>query len=97
MNYAINSTSTIKKMPGKGGWHYCSIPPFDFIQKNPFGWIIVNGYIENVELNEIKIMPMGDGTLFLPLNQKLRTKLNKTLGDKVNIKLKEAFTHKVSF
>ena len=80
----------LEKFPGKGGWVYAKVPAFTIKSLLPFGWVIVNGAVDDVEVNNFKLMPMGDGTLFFSLNAKLRNRLGKKEGDKVRIKLQEA-------
>jgi len=80
-------TYLLEKFPGKGGWTYAIIPE---IKPDPhawFGWVNVRGSIDEVELPRTKLMPMGNGKLFLPVNAALRKKLKKQAGDTVHIQL----------
>ena len=77
----------LEKFPGKGGWTYAVIPE---IKPDPhawFGWISVKGFLDDVELPRCKLMPKGDGQLFLPVNATMRKKLKKQAGDTVRIVL----------
>lgn len=81
----INRTYPLEKFPGKGGWTFAVIPE---IKPDPhawFGWINVKGTIDNIELPRCKLMPKGDGQLFLPVNATIRKKLKKQAGDHVRI------------
>lgn len=83
----VNRVYLLEKFPGKGGWTYAVIPE---IKPDPhawFGWISVRGTIEDIELPRCKLMPKGDGQLFLPVNAAMRKKLKKQAGDSVRIKL----------
>lgn len=83
----VNRIYFLEKFPGKGGWTYAVIPE---IKPDPhawFGWISVRGAIDEIELPRCKLMPKGDGQLFLPVNAAMRKKLKKQAGDEVRITL----------
>jgi hypothetical protein len=76
----------LKKFPGKGGWTYAALP----VKKDKhshFGWITVQGQIDTYTFSNYKLMPMGDGNLFLPVKAAIRKLLQKQEGDKVYIEL----------
>lgn len=77
----------LEKFSGKGGWTYVLLPDIAPNASNPFGWVIVNGFIDHVELKNHKLMPFGNGQVFLPVNAKLRKQLNKQAGDRVELRL----------
>lgn len=83
-------TYTLKKYPGKGGWTYAEIPEISPDKSNPFGWVIVNGFIDEYPLEHFKLMPMGNGKVFLSVNAKIRKKIRKQQGDQVYIKIEAA-------
>lgn len=76
----------LEKFPGKGGWTYAKIPvtlpPRSSV---PFGWISVSGQIDHLEFNYAKLMPTGDGHLFLPVKAAWRKQLCKEAGQMVQI------------
>lgn len=83
----VNRTYLLEKFPGKGGWTFAVIPE---IKPDPhawFGWISVRGTIDDIELPRCKLMPKGNGQLFLPVNAAMRKKLKKQSGDTVQIAL----------
>lgn len=83
----VNRVYLLEKFPGKGGWTYAVIPE---IKPDPhawFGWISVKGTIDDIELPRCKLMPKGNGQLFLPINAAMRKKLKKQAGDSVQIVL----------
>lgn len=83
----VDRSYLLEKFPGKGGWTYATIPE---VKPDPhawFGWINVNGFLDDVELPRCKLMPKGDGQLFLPVNAKLRKQLRKGAGDTVRVRL----------
>ncbi len=73
----VNNTYFLKKFPGKGGWTYASIPEVLQDKSSPFGWVKVCGFIDGIEFKQFKLMPMGNGTLFFPVNAELRKKIKK--------------------
>jgi hypothetical protein len=83
----VNGIYLLEKYPGKGGWTYAQIPEIAQNKKNPFGWVKVKGSIEDYELKNYKLMPMGNGKLFLPVKSEIRKKIKKEVGDYVKIVL----------
>jgi hypothetical protein len=87
-DWILDKDCILDKFPGKGGWTYAAIPEVRPDPKAPFGWVQVNGFIDHVSINKVKLMPKGDGTLFLPVKKSWRKSLQKKYGDIVRIKLK---------
>ena len=85
--YLINKSYLLTKFDGKGGWTYISIPEIKPNKKNNFGWVIISGFVDDVEITRQKLMPTGKGILFLAKNAKLRKVLKKESGDTVVLKL----------
>ncbi len=83
----VNSSYLLKKFPGKGGWTYAEIPEILQNKNNPFGWVKVRGFVDDYELKQYKLMPMGDGKLFLPVKKEIRKRIKKEAGDYVKIRL----------
>ena len=83
----VDGVYTLEKFPGKGGWTYAAIPEIAQNKSNPFGWVSVSGFIDDVELKKYKLMPMGNGLLFLPVKASIRKKIKKEAGDNVRVKL----------
>ena len=83
----VNETILLEKFPGKGGWTYACIKDIRHEKKNHFGWKKVRGFIDDYEIKESHLMPMGNGRLFLPVKGEIRKKINKQAGDSVNIVL----------
>lgn len=79
----------LEKFPGKGGWTYALIPEIPMEKRFPFGWMKVQGNIDNFQLDNYKLMPFGNGLLFLPVNAKIRKAIKKEAGDYVHIRLFE--------
>ena len=85
----VDSTYLLQKFPGKGGWTYAEIPEILQNKENPFGWVKVRGSIDDFELKHVKLMPMGNGKLFLPVKAAIRKKIKKQEGDTVHVILFE--------
>jgi hypothetical protein len=73
----VNGDYLLQKFPGKGGWTYAAIPEILQNKKNPFGWVKVKGSVDGYELKQYKLMPMGEGRLFLPVKAAIRKKIKK--------------------
>ncbi len=86
-NYITSKTYQLQRFCGKGGWTYALIPEIKQNPKNPFGWVVVKGWIDDYELKQVKLMPMGNGQLFLPVKASIRKKIHKSAGDIVFIEL----------
>jgi hypothetical protein len=85
--FEVDEIFTLQKFPGKGGWTYASVPQIAQNKENPFGWVQISGFIDDVEIHQYKLMPMGNGTLFLPVKAEIRKKLKKEVGDTVHIRI----------
>ncbi|UNY97396.1 YdeI/OmpD-associated family protein [Zhouia spongiae] len=79
----------LEKFEGKGSWTYALIPEIPQNPKRPFGWVIVSGYIDHYPLKKVKLMPKGNGLLFLAVKAAIRKVIKKEAGDYVNITLYE--------
>ena len=85
----VDKTYQLEKFPGKGGWTYASIPEILQNKNTPFGWVKVKGSIDSIEIKNYRLMPMGNGTLFLPVKAEIRKKINKKEGDSIHVILYE--------
>lgn len=83
----VNRKCLLQKFPGKGGWTYTEIPEIAQDKNNPFGWVKVKGMIDGYEIKQYKLMPMGEGKLFLPVKATIRKKIKKEAGDYVKVTL----------
>lgn len=81
----VNGKYLLEKFPGKGGWTYAEIPEVLQNKNNPFGWVNVKGSIDNFSFSHYKLMPMGNGKLFLPVKAEIRKKIRKKVGDFVHV------------
>lgn len=83
----INKEYILEKFPGKGGWTFAAIPEVLQNKNTPFGWVKVKGTIDDYEIKNYRLMPMGSGKLFLPVKAEIRKKIGKTEGDFVKVVL----------
>lgn len=83
----INKKYLLEKFSGKGGWTYAAIPEVLQDKHAPFGWVKVKGQIDDFEIKNYKLMPMGNGKLFLAVKAEIRKKIGKEEGDWINVVL----------
>ena len=83
----VNKKYLLEKYPGKGGWTYAAIPEVLQDKHAPFGWVKVSGSIDDVEIKNYRLMPMGYGKLFQPVKAEIRKKINKKAGDWIKVVL----------
>ncbi len=83
----VDNNYLLLKFPGKGGWTYTPIPEVLQDKHAPFGWVRVRGSIDGYELKAYKLMPMGNGQLFLPVKAAIRKAIKKEAGDTVRVVL----------
>lgn len=81
----VDKKYLLEKFPGQGGWTYATIPEISPNKEKPFGWVTVKGKIDDHELKQHKLMPMGDGQLFLPVKALIRKQIKKAAGDFVHV------------
>jgi hypothetical protein len=82
-----NTEVTLKRSPGKGGWTYAelaNVVPQGGISS---GYKKVRGFIDDYEITETHLFPMGNGHLFLPIKAAIRKKIGKEAGDNVLVQL----------
>lgn len=85
--HLVNKLYLLEKFPGKGGWTYAQIPEILPDKHAHFGWVRVNGFIDDYEINHYHLMLMGNGSLFLPVKSEIRKKIKKEVGDYVKVVL----------
>ena len=85
MKSLVNKKYLLERFPGKGGWTFARIPEILQDKKAHFGWVKVKGTIDGYEISKYHLMPMGNGSLFLPVKAEIRKKIQKKEGDKVHV------------
>ena len=83
----VDKDYLLQKYPGKGGWTFAAIPEITQDKHAWFGWVKVRGTIDTYEISNYHLMPMGNGTLFLPVKAEIRKKIGKNEGDWVHVTL----------
>lgn len=81
----VDNDYLLQKMHGKGGWTYAAIPEITQDKNAYFGLQKVRGTIDDYEITNFHLMPMGNGVLFLPVRAEIRKKIGKNEGDWVRI------------
>jgi hypothetical protein len=83
----VNQKYLLHKYPGKGGWTYALISEILPDKRSHFGWVKVKGRIDDFEIRNYKLLPLGNGNLFLPVKAEIRKKIGKKDGDWVHVVL----------
>ena len=81
----VDQEYLLQKFPGKGGWTFAAIPEIRKDKHAWFGWVKVRGSIDGYEISDYHLMPVGDGTLILPVKGAIRKVIGKNEGDYVHI------------
>lgn len=77
----------MQKVPGKGGWTFIVIKEITPDQRGKYGMVQVNGFIDDYEVKAYNLMPMANGSMFMPVKADIRKKLKKGEGDTVKLVL----------
>jgi hypothetical protein len=83
----VNQKLLLERFPGKGGWTFARIPELPPGKKNYFGMQKVRGYIDDYEVKQFHLMPMGKGQLFIAVKAEIRKAIKKNAGDWVKVTL----------
>lgn len=78
---------TLERFPGKGGWTYAVLPASVKIKASSFNMVRVSGQIDDLQLENVALMALGKGRLFIPVKAAIRQKLGKQSGDTVRLVL----------
>lgn len=90
----ISFTTIIRKFNKKGektGWTYIEIPPdlADELKPGNKKSFRVKGKLDAFAIEQVAILPMGDGNFILPINAGMRKSIAKKEGAMINVKLQE--------
>lgn len=85
MKPLVKKKILLEKFTGKGGWTFARLPGVKPDPHAHFGWIKVRGLIDDFEIRQYHLMPMGNGELFLPVKAAIRKKIKKEAGDTVKV------------
>ena len=75
----------LEKYEGKGGWTYIAIPFEREEGAKGFRWVKVTGTIDDLEIKDHRLMPMGGERLFFPVKAQIRNEIGKKAGDWVDL------------
>lgn len=78
---------TLEKFPGKGGWTYALLPATVAIKASSFNLVRVNGQIDDFPLENVALMALGKGRLFVAVKAAIRQRIGKQAGDTVRLVL----------
>ena len=81
------SEGEVEIFPQKGGWFYVRVPVSmteQLLHRADRGLIPIRATIGDISW-DTSLMPMGDGTHFIPLNAKVRKKENIELGNHIKV------------
>lgn len=82
-----NTDVPLERFPGKGGWTYALLPASVNIKASSFNMVRVSGQMDDYVLQNVALMSMGQGRLFLPVRAEIRKQLGKQAGDTVRLVL----------
>ncbi len=90
----IKFTAILEKFGKKGektGWTYILIPQevTEKIKPNTRKSFRVKGKLDQFPVQQVSLLPMGDGDFILPLNAAMRKGIGKTKGMKLTVSLEE--------
>jgi len=81
----VDKKYLLEKFPCKGSWTFAEIPEIPQDKHSPFGWVKVKGSVDGFEINKFRLMPLGNGNLFLAVKAEIRKAIKKEAGDSVHI------------
>lgn len=77
----------LRKFNRTNGWYYLAVPQKfskKYISKADRGLVAIFAAVGEIHW-ETSLLPMGDGTHFIPISQKIRTKYGFEIGDRVEV------------
>ncbi|NII27727.1 DUF1905 domain-containing protein [Pseudoflavitalea sp. X16] len=83
----VNKKYRLQRMPGKGGWTYIVIKEITPDMRGKRGMVQVKGLIDDYELKPFNLMPMTNGSMFMPVKVEIRKQIKKSEGDQVKLVL----------
>ncbi len=87
MGMVIEHTGVVERYPGSGGWWFVSMPD-ELVEplrrRSERGLIPITATVGSSTWST-SLMPKGDGTLFVPLNSRVRKAAGIDVGDEITI------------
>lgn len=77
----------LQKFNRKNGWYYVAVPQKfskKYFSKADRGLVAISATVGEIHW-ETSMLPMGDGTHFVPISQKIRNKYGYEIGDRVEV------------
>ncbi len=86
MRRTFTVTATVKRFPQKGGWIYLPIPQaYQELGGKPRWGFVPATITLGTTTWKRSLLPFGDGTLFIALNDKVRKAEGVSVGDTVTL------------
>ena len=92
-----SGTFQIQKFSGKMGWSYIQLETLSESQVKQLNMQLVDAEIDQLNFEQLRLMPLGDGSLFIPLKKEIRKELGKEAGDKVKASIYIPLIDKIGF
>ena len=83
----IDQVILLKKFPGKGGWTYAHIPGLSSKKGQTFGMHKLRAILDEHEIDQLSLMPLGNGELFFPVKAEIRKRIGKEAGATIRVRL----------
>ena len=83
----IDQVIMLKKFPGKGGWTYAHIPGLSSKKGQTFGMHKLRAILDEHEIDQLSLMPLGNGELFFPVKAEIRKRIGKEAGATIRVRL----------
>jgi hypothetical protein len=77
----VDQKLLLERFPGKGGWTFVRIPDIPKSELGSFGSLKVKGFIDDYEIKQCHLMPLGKGKLMMPVKAEIRKVIGKSEGD----------------
>lgn len=84
----VDKVYLLQKTEGKCSWTFVEMPEIP-MGKKAFGMMKVRGKIDDLEISNVHLMPMGNGYLGLPIKASIRKKIKKEAPNTVHVTLYE--------
>lgn len=81
----VDKKYRLEKRSEKGSWTFIIIPEIPPDKRAHFGMVKVKGSIDNYAFRSFNLMPMKNGSLFLPVRAEIRKTIGKKEGDCVQV------------
>lgn len=90
LSKTFSLTGTVELFPGKGGWHFVRVPQKYTEETKVYadrGLVAIETTLGGTTWKS-SLLPMGDGSTFIPLSAKVRKSEKIELGDTVSLEFR---------